>query len=89
VFCAPENPKSPAQFEAAAAADPQSLARQLDLARCYDTAWRFADGERAIGRAIELTRAIQPAPKPVPLSPIVAGADEKARDFVDRLLRRG
>jgi TonB family protein len=45
-----------APLEAAAAAQPDMLGPQLALARCYDTAWRFGDGERVILRAIEIAR---------------------------------
>ena len=76
--CVPKQDSLAELYEAAATAEPQSIPRQIDLARCYDSAWRFADAERAILRALELMReeiARTPRPTLAPGAPVPVGGE--------------
>jgi TonB family protein len=58
-----------AQYAQAVAAAPESFAAQLDLARCFDSAWRWNDVEPAIVRALQIADTATPPASFVPAPP--------------------
>ena len=71
--CVPNRPQAvQARLDDDAAAPTQFLPK-LELARCYDLAWRMADVEPAILTALGALR-VEARTKPVPLTSLPAGA---------------